>query len=292
MSTYQIADLEQLSGIKAHTIRIWEKRYGIITPNRTSSNIRFYDDDQAKKLLKISTLLGLGIKISKIAMLSDKEINQKVLEAQASENNDIVSDGYINDLISAMLTFDENEFERTFSNAVVKFGMFKAMVNVFYPFLKKTGVMWSMAETMPVQEHFATSIIRRKLISAIDGLQIPTKRSKKFLLFLPPDEWHETGLLFAEFILRSNGYKTIYLGQNVPLDNLKEVVKAASPTHIFTLYITRQDQDKIQRELKSLSSSYPTLKILISASPMLKPLLNGNKKLQFLMEPSDLQKIL
>lgn len=292
MSHYQIADLERLTGIKSHTIRIWEKRYGIITPHRTSTNIRYYDDVQAKKLLKVSTLVESGLKISKIAGLSEKELNSKIGEAQKSNNEDLICIGFMNELIAAMLSFDEADFERTFSNAVVKLGMYQAMLRVFYPFLRKTGLMWSMAETMPVQEHFATSIIRKKLISAIDGLPSPNKRGKKFILFLPPEEWHETGLLFSDYIIRSKGYPTLYLGQNVPLENLKQVISSTSPTHLFTLYITRRDPHTIQAELQFLTKTYPKIPLLVSASSLVRNSVSFSKSIQLLADPTDLLKAL
>lgn len=292
MSYYQIADLEKLSGIKAHTIRIWEKRYGVIKPHRTTTNIRYYDDNQAKKLLKISTLLESGLKISRIAELSEKEINQQIQNIQQVGNDDVICTGYINELTSAMLSFDEALFEKTFSNAVVKFGMYPAMIKVFYPFLHKTGMMWSMAETMPVQEHFATSIIRRKLISAIDGLPLAQKKSKRFVLFLPPEEWHETGLLLSDYIIRSQGYPTIYLGQNVPLENLKEVIKEAKPTHLFTLYVTRKDLDQVQTELQYISKHYSALKILLAGSQPVIQSVKKHKNIQVLQNPADLLKAL
>lgn len=290
MSFYQIADLEKLSGIKAHTIRIWEKRYNLIHPHRTSTNIRYYDDDQAKKLLKVSTLLESGMKISKIAGLSEKEINQKILDIQQVSSEDVMCTGYINELTSAMLSFDEPHFEKTFSNAVVKFGMYPAMIKVFYPFLQKTGMMWSMAETMPVQEHFATSIIRRKLVSAIDALPLSTKKSKCFLLFLPPEEWHETGLLLSDYMIRSQGHKTIYLGQNVPLENLKEVIQEAKPTHLFTLYVTRKDLEQIQSELQYISKHFSKLNILIAGSLAIVNSVKKHKNIQILHNPAELLK--
>lgn len=290
MGHYQIADLEKLTGIKSHTIRIWEKRYGIISPHRTSTNIRYYDDIQATKLLKVSTVVELGIKISKIADLSEKELNAKILEAQKTSNVDVICLTYINELIAAMLTFDENGFERAFANAVIKFGIYQAMLKVFYPFLRKTGLMWSMAETMPAQEHFATAIIRKKLISAIDGLPSPVKRSKTFIMFLPPDEWHETGLLFSDYIIRYHGYKTIYLGQNVPVENLDEVVSQVKPSHLFTLYISRKNKEQVEAEVKYLAKNYPKIKLLVAGSPLLLENLSVFKNLVLLHEPGDLRK--
>jgi DNA-binding transcriptional MerR regulator len=292
LSSYQITDLERLTGVKAHTIRIWEKRYSLIEPHRTSTNIRFYDDDQARKLLKVSTLLSQGLKISKISLLSDKEINFKIQELEKNGPNDVKCFGYINELIVSMLSFDEAGFERAFSSAVVNFGMYHAMLKVFYPFLHKTGLMWALEEAMPVQEHFATSIIRRKLINAIDGLLPPTKKSKTFLLFLPQDEWHETALLFSDYIIRSKGYKTIYLGQNVPVDNLKHAISHTKPNHVLTLYIARRELTIIEKELTNLSKQNPELKFLVAGSLPLEKIAKKLKNLIILYSPEDLLKLL
>lgn len=291
MSSYQIADLERLTGIKAHTIRIWEKRYHLIEPKRTSTNIRYYDDSQAKRLLKISTLIAQGIKISKIALLSEKEINQKISHLQQTVDNDVTCLAFVNDLTSSMLSFDEAAFEKTFSAAVIRFGMYNMMLRVIYPFLNKTGTMWSLGEAMPVQEHFATAIIRRKLISAIDGLPAFSKRSKVFLLFLPEGEWHETGLLLSDYVIRSKGYKTIYLGQNVPAFNLREVIKAAKPTHLMALYITRREPQKLEEEVVHMCRQYPQLEFLIAG--FLKEIVPPRlKNLRLLQSPYDLLSIL
>ena len=292
MSSYQIADLERLTGVKAHTIRIWEKRYNLIKPHRTSTNIRYYDDAQAKKLLKVSTLIAQGIKISKVSQFSDKEINLKIQELEKQGTDDVICSGYINELIGTMLVFDESGFERAFSSVVVRFGMYKAMLNVFYPFLYKIGLMWSLEEAVPVQEHFAMCIIRRKLMNAIDSLLPPTKKSRLFLLFLPNDEWHETGLLLSDYIIRSHGYKTIYLGQNVPVENLNDVIANTKPTHILTLYIARRELSTIEEELKMISKQNPTIKLLVAGSHSLEQYSKKLKNLLVLKAPDDLLKLL
>ncbi|MBP9070193.1 MAG: MerR family transcriptional regulator [Bacteroidia bacterium] len=290
MNSYQIADLERLTGIKAHTIRIWEKRYNLIEPHRTSTNIRYYDDDQARKLLKVSTLLAQGIKISKISELSDKEINSRIQELQHVVSEDAICTGFINELTAAMLAFDETAFEKTFSSAVIRFGMYQAMLKVFYPFLHKTGLMWSMEEAMPVQEHFASAIIRRKLITATDGLPAPSKRSKSFVLFLPNEEWHETGLLFSDYIIRTHGYKTVYLGQNVPANNLLDVIKNVKPTHLLTLYIARHKPEQIVSDLLFISKKHPGLKLMVAGSYPLDQLVKKIKNITLLSSPSELVK--
>lgn len=292
VSSYQIADLERLTGIKAHTIRIWEKRYGLIEPHRTSTNIRFYDDIQARKLLKISTLIAHGVKISKISELSEKEINLQISSIQQTASEDVIGLSFVNDLTASMLAFDEAAFEKIFLGAVVRFGMYNTMLNVIYPFLHKTGMMWALEEAMPVQEHFATAIIRRKLISAIDGLPAPSKRSKMFVLFLPEGEWHETGLLLSDYMIRSKGYKSIYLGQNVPASNLSDVIKATKPTHLLTLYIARQEPKQIHDEIALMCKSHPQVQLLVAGTFHKETLPKRSKNLTMLGSPDDLLKIL
>lgn len=288
MNSYQISDLERLTGIRSHTIRIWERRYKMIEPHRTSTNIRYYDDEQVKKLLNISTLISSGMKISKIAALSDKQIGQHIHGLEKTVSEDSICEGFINNLTASMLTFDEPAFEKVLSSAIVRFGMYESMIRVFYPFLKKTGLMWSSSEAMPVQEHFASAIIRRKLIVAIDGLPAPSKKSKIFLLFLPSKEWHETGLLLSDFIIRSKGFKTIYLSQNVPVQNLQDVINNVKPSHLLTLYIARQDKEKLHAEMYDVALRNKGCQLLIGGSPGLLQTVKKAKNIHILSSPSDL----
>lgn len=292
MNAYHISDLERLTGIKAHTIRIWERRYKLIEPHRTSTNIRYYDDEQVKKLLKIATLLGQGIKISKVAELSDKQINAEMRSLEADAPDDAIIAAMVNELTAAMLTFDESAFEKVFSSAALRFGMYQAMVRVFYPFLKKTGLMWSFSEAMPVQEHFASAIIRRKLIVAIDGLPAPTRKSKTFLLFLPADEWHETGLLLSDYLIRSKGYRTIYLGQNVPADNLTQLISATKPSYLLTLYVARQDQQSLEQDMYRIATQNKNLQVLVGGTPSLLQQIRKAKNITLLTSPADLMDLL
>lgn len=288
MSTYQIADLEKLTGIKAHTIRIWESRYKLIVPKRTPTNIRYYDDDQVRKLLNVSVLISNGYKISKIAELSENEINNHILKIKESAGDDVISLSFISELKSSMLKFDETSFDKTFLAAVTRFGMYGAILKVVYPFLNQTGLMWSLADAMPVQEHFATALIRRKLIAAIDGLPVVLKRSKLFLLFLPEGEWHETGLLLADYIIRSKGHKTVYLSQSVPYSNLDEVIKAVKPTHLLTFYITRQHPDKIHDELSAIIKMNPNTELLVAGNILPESVPHKSKRIRVVSTPQEL----
>jgi methanogenic corrinoid protein MtbC1 len=255
MESYQINDLERLTGIKAHTIRIWEKRYGLITPSRSDTNRRYYDDEQVRRLLNVTTLLSYGHKISKIAALSNEEVCSLIEKETPDPVNAHVYTGYVNDLVTCMLAFDEPGFEKIFSAAVLRLGMYETMLRVVYPFLLKTGVLWSVNKAAPVQEHFASSIIRRKLMAVVDSLLPANRKNRRFLLFLPPDEWHDIGLLFANYVLRAGGLDTIYLGQNVPAENLPKVVEAVKPDAMLTLFISGRHME----ETISVASGFAAL---------------------------------
>lgn len=287
MSQYQIADLEKLTGIKAHTIRIWEKRYNLIEPHRTPTNIRYYDDQQVKKLLNTSTLLTKGMKISKISALSDEEINKIISNYEGVESDDVVCATYINDLMASMLVYDEPAFDKAISSSINRFGMYNAMLKVIYPFLKKTGLLWAISETMPVQEHFASCIIRKKLLSAIDGLPPATNNDKKFLLFLAPNEWHELGLMFSDYIIKSKGYQTVYLGPHVPIENLNNVVSVAKPSHVLTFFITRQEADEYLLLLKQVLEEIAPSDLIIVGSGSFK-IPKDTKNAIFINSPNEL----
>jgi DNA-binding transcriptional MerR regulator len=266
MQSYQINELERLTGVKAHTIRIWEKRYELITPHRTTTNRRYYDDDQVRKLLNVSTLLSRGYKISKIAALTEVDINTHIQNKGQKETHDHRKRSCVNDMIKAMIAFDERTFENLLGGAVGEYGMQEAMLQVVYPFLQKTGILWNVNKAIPLQEHFASNIIRRKLLTAIDGLQVHDRKKKKFLLFLPPGEWHETGLILADFIIRSSGCNTIYLGQNVPCENVDNIAPALSPDYMLLFYIAARPKEQIEAQLKELSKNNPGTHILVSGN--------------------------
>ena len=291
MKSYQIAELEQLSGIKAHTIRIWEKRYNLIEPDRTDSNIRRYNDKQVRKLLNVSTLLSSGLKISKIALLKESELHEKIVEFQSKDNLHSISYSFINELTAAMLNFNEVAFEKTFSAAVTRFGMFESMVQVFYPFLLKTGMMWVVDSAIPVQEHFASSIIRRKLMAAIDGLPLATQSHKKFLLLLPPQEWHDVGLLFSNYIIRSKGFETIYLGQDVPYENIVHVIKHCHPNYVLSFFVARKNPDELKNIRKKMNIPKET-KFLVAGNQEITDILEHEKNTKILKSPGDLLKFL
>jgi MerR family transcriptional regulator, light-induced transcriptional regulator len=260
MGKYSIKELEQLSGIKAHTIRIWEKRHKIISPSRTATNIRFYSDEDLKKIINVSLLNNHGIKISKIADMSVDDVNQKVLQISEIQNDSII---HIDQLVVAMIDMEEEAFEKILSNLILRYGFEKAITEMVYPFLEKIGILWQTQNITPAHEHFISNLIRQKIIVAIDGLPIPPKTSKRILLYLPEGELHELGLLFYHFVTRHAGYRTYYLGQTVPHKDLVAVMATHSPQILLTS-ITSTLDEPIENYLQKLNQDFPTISVFVS----------------------------
>jgi len=262
MSNYSIKDLEQLSGIKAHTLRIWEQRYNIINPKRTYTNIRTYDDSDLKLVLNIALLKDHDYKISEIAKLSLEELSKEVLAISDKQLN---YPDQIHALTIAMIDIDEERFEKIMSTNILQFGFENTMINIIYPFLSRIGTLWVTGSIGPAQEHFITNLIRQKIIVAIDGQIIkPTADSKKYILYTPEGEFHEIPLLFANFILRARHNQVIYLGQSMPFSELEFICKHHKPDCLFTVITSTPGQDEIQQYVNKLGESFPDVKILLT----------------------------
>jgi DNA-binding transcriptional MerR regulator/methylmalonyl-CoA mutase cobalamin-binding subunit len=261
MGQYSIKELEKLSGIKAHTIRIWEKRHQIVEPQRSDTNIRLYSDDDLKRIINVSLLNNLGIKISRIADMSHEEMNKKILELSEQKNEATI---FIDQLILAMVDLDEDKFEKILSNLILRFGFERTITEIVYPFMEKIGVLWQTENVTPAQEHFISHLIRQKIIVAIDGLTTAPVTGKKALLFLPENEWHELGLLFFHYIVRKAGFKTYYLGQSVPFQDVVSVVNTHNPDIIITSLISSPFGTRVQDYLNRLSEAFPDKKVFAS----------------------------
>jgi MerR family transcriptional regulator, light-induced transcriptional regulator len=262
MSTYSIKDLEQLSGIKAHTLRIWEQRYDILSPDRTDTNIRTYDDNDLKLVLNIALLKDHGYKISEISNMPPEELAKEVLLISDKQLN---YPDQIHALTISMLDLDEERFEKIVSTNTLQFGFENMMINIIYPFLSRIGTLWITGSIGPAQEHFISNLIRQKLIVAIDG-QLPSLRpgAKKYLLYLPEGEMHEISLLFANYIIRSRQNKVIYLGQSLPFSELGFAHGMHKPDYIFTVITSVPGQNEIQRYVYKLAKEFPDSKILMT----------------------------
>ncbi len=262
MSIYSIRDLEQLSGIKAHTLRIWEQRYDILKPERTDTNIRTYDDKDLKLVLNIALLKEHGYKISEISKMEADEMSKEVMSIS---NKQLNYPDQIHALTISMLDLDEERFEKIVSTNTLQFGFENMMVNIIYPFLARIGTLWITGSIGPAQEHFISNLIRQKLIVAIDG-QLPSLRlgAKKYLMFLPEGEMHEISLLFGNYIARSRQNKVIYLGQSLPFNELVFANTLHKPDYIFSVITSVPGQDEIQRYVYKLAKEFPDAKILLT----------------------------
>ncbi|MFN7703406.1 MAG: MerR family transcriptional regulator [Chryseotalea sp.] len=261
MGKYSIKELEQLSGIKAHTIRIWEKRYTIIEPQRTQTNIRYYSDADLRRIISISLLNNHGVKISKIADLSEEELNKMVIELSEQRSDTAI---HIDQLVISMIDMEEEQFEKILSNLILRYGFEKTITEIIYPFLEKIGILWQTQNISPAQEHFISNLIRQKIIVAIDGLPIPPKEANRIVLFLRENEMHELGLLFYHYVCRRAGYRTYYLGQNVPFEDLVKVAAVHNPSILLTSITSNTNSMSAETYLKKISAAFPTLRILAS----------------------------
>lgn len=278
-----------MTGVKAHTLRIWEKRYQSLIPHRTDTNIRYYDNEQLRKLLNVSTLLQHGYKISSLMSMSDDKMNGLILSLSSEQKTDDLADVHINKLVSAMLAFDEASFDKTCSNVIIRYGLYEAMVRVIYPFLRKTGVLWSTRNVAPAQEHFASNIIKRKIQSAIDGIKVPVGAEKKFVLFLPPGELHETGLLLSDYLIRNSGACSIYLGQDVPYESLKMSLELNKVSHLLTFVPSNNRMHEHLERISAIAAKNGKPLVLVVTDAVTK---ERYKHISFLASPDDLLKFL
>lgn len=246
MKRFSISDIEGLIGIKAHTLRAWEARFNLVPPKRTATNIRYYDESDLKLLLNIVTLNENGYKISKIAAMRAEQINALVMQLKTDWSNDAVQ---VLNLSEATIRYDEESFSKILSGCIKELGLVQAMDLVLFPFMKRVGMLWQTSTLNPSHEIFAANLIRDQLIVAIDKLKKPViEDPKKFLLFLPETEIHETGLLFARYLLKRCGHHALYLGQDVPYLDIDKVCEAYLPDYaliVLTSLNLGKDVNKI-----------------------------------------------
>jgi len=263
MNVYSIKDLENFSGIKAHTIRIWEQRYHLLNPTRTETGIRTYTDIDLKRILNIATLQNKGgIKISKIAELTEAEVSEKILQLSGGE---LDFPEHIQALTVAMMDLDEYRFQELSKIITDAYGFENYMLKVIYPFLTRLGTLWLSGSVGPAQEHFITHLIRQKIIAAIDSqMGKPQPNAKKFLLYLPEGELHEIGLLFASYLIRARKHSAIYLGQSLPFDELCLAYEIHQPDYVFSVFTTEPAQDALPAYVAQLDQHLPNAKILLT----------------------------
>ena len=262
-SKYSIKDLERISGIKAHTLRIWEQRYELLNPERTDTNIRYYNNKDLKKILNVSLLNHHGHRISTIARLTEDALLQ---EANRLLNSFTKESDQVENLVLSLLDWDERKFEQTIKNSIEHFGFESTMEKVVFSFLRQLGAMWQVGIINPAQEHFISNLIRQKIIVEIDKLSIPEQSSgaKIALFFLPANEFHEMALLYANYLCRKRGYRCLYLGQSLPIEDLEKVYTITKPDILVTVLTACFSETELNDYLAACAKSFSKSQIFLS----------------------------
>lgn len=290
MDQFSISQLSQFSGIKPHTIRIWEQRYDALKPHRSEGNTRYYDGSQLRRLLNIVSLSGTGTKISRLCKLSDQELFKlrEEYEGDAALSNDY--EYFINQLIAGGMSYDESNFEKAFSHCMLRFGLQKTYVEIIHPMLNRIGLMWSTNNIPPSQEHYISHLLKQKMMTAIDSMPPVTEAEEKWLLFLPEDEFHELGLLFANYFLRSKGRNVIYLGANVPLTSVYHTLEDVHIDNLLLFMVHRYEPENIAVYLEELRNVAGDKKIYIAGNGVTLQDLSKDDKLIRLSSVGDMER--
>jgi len=261
MNAFSIKDLENLSGIKAHTIRIWEQRYSFLKPQRSKSNIRFYGNEELKTVLNIALLNKYGFKISHIDKMSPSEVREKIISLSYAE---AYQERFINELLQHMVELDVENFEEALNIYIRSKGIDKTISQLIFPFLEKIGILWLTNHMNVAQEHLVTNVIRQKLIVGIEGITLYTQVTKTVLLFLPEGEHHELGLLYLYYLLKSRNMQVLYLGANVPLKDLEFVAHLKQPHFIFTHITSIPGRFSFEKFILQLHQRIPAIPVIVS----------------------------
>ncbi|MGX5817318.1 MerR family transcriptional regulator [Chitinophaga lutea] len=264
MTSFTIKDMESLTGIKAHTIRIWEQRYKLLRPKRKDTNHRVYDNRDLKHMMRIAYLYRKGYKISKIAGMTEDEIRELSIEETGHKGGATPQQVYVNQLVEAMIDFDQIRFEKIFHNVLLRMGFEQTILRIVYPFLERTGLLWLVDNVIPAQEHFASHIIRKKLMVAIDGLDNPPDDGRKYVVFLPEGEFHEIPLLFVQYLLKKQGQQVVNFGANVPLEDIRFYAERKKVDYFYTHLITNFPEKTLEKLVRDLGKYFKDTPFAIS----------------------------
>lgn len=285
MAIYSIKDLEKLSGIKAHTLRIWEKRYGIIAPMRTQTNIRYYQDEDLKRLLNITLLNRYGYKISKIACMSDEEINYHVnnLSEQIHEH-----DSQMDALTISMIEMNEQKFQSVLNRNIEESGFEHTMTEVIYPFLDKLTLLWFTGSVNSIQENFIANLIKQKIFVAIDQLKLDEQDFKaQIFIYLPEGESQELSMLFLHYLLKSRGFQVLNAGQSVTFNDLVQIKDNISPDFILTMFNEPRNRFNIKDYLDKISVLFGKSGILTTGFQIFEQNIQSNNRYTVLKDVQD-----
>jgi len=288
MDHFSISQISDFSGIKPHTIRMWEKRYDALNPDRSEGNTRYYDNDQLRRLLNIVSLMDLDYKVSELCSMADQKLFELVTETQGKTVNNR-EEYFISQLIAAGMDFNESHFEKLFAHCLLRYNIRDMYVKVIYPMLIRLGLMWSSNTLPPAYEHFISNIIRQKLLTAIDAIPPQEPSAERWMLFLPEDEFHEIGLLFANYIIRSSGKYVTYLGCNVPLQSISGAVKKTNPVNILLFLVHYDSPEDTQDYLNVMMKTFAEQNIFVSGNEKLISQLDISNNLNWLKSIEDLE---
>lgn len=274
MTLYSIKDLEHLSGIKAHTIRIWEKRYGLLDPDRTDTNIRSYSDNDVRKILNVAMLVKSGFKISTVALYDDEKLRSEVIRINRSLTD---PDKNIDQLLFLAVNLDTIGFENLMNLIISQNGFRKTIEQVIFPFFVRIGILWQTGSIFTAHEHFVSNLIRNRFIRETGNFE-SSETSKSVLFFLRENEWHELGLLYFNFLAAQAGLRCVYLGQSLPFEDLSNLLTASRYDFVCTSFIHAIEKAELDRYLANLSLVFNQNKILIAGRQVaiLKPKLPSN----------------
>jgi DNA-binding transcriptional MerR regulator len=261
MNAFTIKDLENLSGIKAHTIRIWEQRYSFLKPRRTQTNIRYYSCDELKAVLNIALLNKYGYKISQIDRMDEEELREKLLSLTHGQAQ---QERLVNELVHSMVDLDMDRFEEVLDTYIMNRGIDKTIAFLIFPFLDKIGILWQTNQMNTAQEHLVTNVIRQKLIVGIESAVTHVSVMKTVLLFLPEGEHHELGLLYVYYLLKSRGINVLYLGANVPIKDVEFVANLKKPDILYSHLTCIGNNFNIDKFIGHLSQRLPETTLVLS----------------------------
>jgi len=279
MTSYNIDQFSKITNIPKLNLRTWENRYSYLIPPRTETNIRIYNDDLLVRGINTKLLLENGLKISKISKMTNKEVQAAIEQIEFSDNKDIKASYYLNNFIISAINFDEYKFNRLFIKALNEFDFIVFYKVIILPLLHRVGLLWLTNKMSPSQEHFLSELIKQKLYTLIDRTAVSNTAKEKWLLFLPENEFHEIGLLFAKYILSLKEYNVLYLGDNLPIDTLSGVAEKHKIDNILLFLLANYSIKMSEQHLQKLSKIFPKGEIFV-VTP------NKNLKLPKQKEPS------
>jgi MerR family transcriptional regulator, light-induced transcriptional regulator len=292
MNQFSISDLSAFSGIKQHTIRIWEQRYDALKPARSEGNTRHYDNGQLRRLLNISTLKDLGYKVSAVCKMPDDELFTLVAQHENKLEESNGDEYFITQLIAAAMSYDEAWFDKMYTHSLLLYGMKDHYIRILYPLLNRIGMMWRNNRIIPPYEHFISNLIRKKLLRAIDGLPAIKNVEDSWLLFLPEDEYHEIGLLFSAYLIQLSGRKVFYIGSSVPFDCLTTIVSETKAHNLLCFVVIRRKEEQLKKFSDLLSKTFPGVNSYIAVNREWLKKLKEKPNLKYLHAVTDLENYL